>query len=246
MKALTAFALFIILIGIVGLQNAAANCAGDYWGDYHSLYIADIDHPCPNPNSYAEYNLYGSSGADFDLYVLDTWNNTWYSSKTTGNNEYLKVPIHCGYQHTAYVWTYSGNGSWSVCSPQVTFEAGFRQIEDTDTAPDIAASNAATTSTTTSAGSVSSGLVGRWALTFDWDCDGSPDEDVVIFNSDGTFGDDEEFVKGDWIKDGQSVRWEHDNDPNALYRGTIAGLYMSGTMSTNEGRTGCWTARKEI
>ncbi|MCU0637083.1 MAG: hypothetical protein MUE87_00430 [Methanothrix sp.] len=240
MKALTAFALLIILLGIMGLQNASANCAGDYWGDYHSLYLADISHPCPNSDSHAEYSLYGSSGADFDLYVLDTWNNTWYSSKTTAYNEFVRVPIHCGYQHKAYVWTYSGNGSWSVCSPQVAFDAGFRQLAYSDTAPDIAYG-----STDTTTGSVSSGLIGRWALSFDWGCDGSPGEDVVIFNSDGTFGDNEDYANGEWTRDGQGIRWEHDEDPNALYRGQIFGLYMSGTMSTTDGQTGCWTASKE-
>ena len=55
MKALIASALFIIL-GISGLQNAAANCADDYVADYHSLYLADISHTPPSP-LYAEYNL---------------------------------------------------------------------------------------------------------------------------------------------------------------------------------------------
>jgi hypothetical protein len=86
--------------------------------------------------------------------------------------------------------------------------------------------------------------VGRWALTYDWDCDGNPGEDEVIFNSDGSFGDDDNRNKGEWSRDGQSIRWEHDEDPRPLYRGSISGLYMSGTMSTIDGRTGCWTARK--
>jgi hypothetical protein len=29
-----------------------------------------------------------------------------------------------------------------------------------------------------------------------------------------------------------------------LYRGSIYGIYMSGTMSTNDGSSGCWTAKK--
>lgn len=241
MKAPINFALFIILLGIMGLQNAAANCTDDYAGDYHSLYIADVYHSCPNSYTYAEYNLYGEGDGDFDLYVLDSWNNTWYSSKTTGLNEYLKVPIHCDYSHKAYVWTYNGSGSWSVCSPQITWDAGFERIADSDTAPDAAA----TTTTTTTSGSESSGVVGRWILTFDWDCDGNPDEEELIFNSDGTFGDDEDISLGEWSKDEQSIRWEHDEDPNALYRGSLTGLFMSGSMSTIEGRTGCWSARKE-
>ena len=241
MKALTAFAFLIILLGIMGPQNAAANCADEYAGDYHSLFLADIDHPCPNSYTYAEYNLYGEGDGDFDLYVLDSWNDTWYSSKTAGSNEYLKVPIHCGYSHKAYVWNYEGSGSWSVCSPQVTFGEGFRQIADSDTAPDAAEK---TTTTTTTTGSINPELVGRWILTFDWDCDGNPGEDEVIFNSDGSFGDDDNRNKGEWSREGQSIRWEHDKDPKSLYRGSISGLYMSGTMSTIDGRTGCWTARK--
>lgn len=242
MRPLAYLSAFIIVLGFLGLENVTANCADEYFGDYHSLYLADIDHPCPNPYTYAEYNLYGEGDGDFDLYVLDSWNDTWYSSKTTGDNEYLKVPIHCGYSHKAYVWAYSGNGSWSVCSPQVTFGEGFRQIADSDTAPDAAAT---TTTTTTSSGSVSSGVVGRWILTYDWDCDGSPDEAEIIFNSDGTFGNEEILNEGAWSKDGQSVRWEHNEEPKALYRGSLAGLFMSGTMSTTDGGTGCWTARKE-
>jgi hypothetical protein len=240
MKALTAFAFLIILLGIMGPQNAVANCADKYEADYHSLFLADIDHPCPNSHTYAEYNLYGEGDGDFDLYVLDSWNDTWYSSKTARNNEYLKVPIHCGYSHKAYVWNYEGSGSWSVCSPQVTFGEGFRQIADSDTAPDAAAK----TTTTTTTDSINSELVGRWALTYDWDCDGNPGEDEVIFNSDGSFGDDDNRNKGEWSAEDGSIRWEYREDPRPLYRGSISGLYMSGTMSTIDGRTGCWTARK--
>mgnify|MGYP003584659916 CR=1 FL=1 len=240
MKAPITIALLVIILGIAGLQNAAANCAEQYAGDYHSLYLADIDHPCPNSYEHAEYNLYGDGDGDFDLYVLDTYDNAWYSSKTTGYNEYLKVPIHCGYPHKAYVWAYSGSGSWSVCSPQVTFGEGFRRIADSEKAPDAAA----TTTTTTTTGSINSGLVGRWTLTFDWDCDGNPGEDEVIFNSDGSFGDDDSRNKGEWSAEDGSIRWEHNEDPRALYRGSVSGLYMSGTMSTIDGSTGCWTARK--
>lgn len=241
MRAPIKFALFIILLGIMGLQAASANCADKYAGDYHSLYVADIDHPCPNDYTYAEYNLYGQGDGDFNLYVLDSWDNSWYSSNSAGVNEYLKVPIHCGYSHKAYVWTYKGSGSWSVCSPQITFGEGFRQIADSDTAPD-----AATTITTTiPSGSASSGLIGRWTLTFDWDCDGSSDEDELIFNSDGTFGDKNGLKDGEWSRDGQSVSWKHDKNPNTLYKGSLAGLFMSGTMSTNDGSTGCWNAKKE-
>lgn len=240
MKALIIFALVIILSGVIGLQNAAANCAGEYTGEYHSLHVADIDHPCPNPYTYAEYNLYGSGSGDSDLYVLDTYDDTWYSSEKEGYNEYLKVPIHCGYAHKAYVWTIKGTGSWSVCSPQVYFGEGFRQIADTESAPDTTTA----TTTTASSGSIGLGLVGRWILTYNWDCDDSSDEAELIFNSDGTFGDDDDPEEGNWIEDGQSIRWEHDEDPNALYEGSISGIYMSGTMSTNAGGTGCWSARK--
>ena len=240
MKAHIKFALIMILLGIIGLQNAAANCAEEYEGNYHSLYVADINHPCPNDYTYAEYSLYGEGG-DFDLYVLDSWNDTWYSSKTAGNNEYLWVPIHCGYPHTAYVWAYNGSGSWRVCSPQVTFGEGFRRIADSDASPDSAAT---TTTTTTTTESTNSELVGRWILTFDWDCDGSPGEDEVIFNSDGSFGDDENLSKGEWSSEDGSIRWEYREDPRPLYRGSLSGLYMSGTMSTTDGSTGCWTARK--
>ena len=241
MKALIASALLIMLLGIAGLQNAAANCAEEYEGDYHSLYVADINHPCPNTYTYAEYNLYGEGDGDFDLYVLDSWNNTWYLSDTEGYNEFLSVPIHCGYSHTAYVWTYNGSGIWSVCSPQVIFDAGFQRIADSDTAPDAAAT---TTTTTTTTESTNPEFLGRWILTFDWDCDGNPREDIVIFNSDGSFGDDENQNKGEWSSEDGSIRWENDAEPYALYRGSISGLYMSGTMSTADGSTGCWTARK--
>ena len=221
----------------MGLPSATSNCADEYTGTYHSLYKADISHPCPNPYTYAEYNLYGGANADFDLYVLDTWNNTWYKSTTTDYNEYVKVPIHCGYSHKAYVWTYSGSGSWRVCSPQVSFGEGFSRIADSDSAPD--------TTTTISTQPSVSGIEGRWKLTFDWDCDGSSNDDELIFYDDGTFGDNDAVREGEWTKNGQAIRWEHDEDPNALYRGSIFGLYMSGTMSTGDGQHGCWTARKE-
>ncbi|HQJ78857.1 MAG: hypothetical protein KBA97_03885 [Methanothrix sp.] len=240
MKSPIAIALLMLFLGIAGLQNAAANCAGEYTGDYHSLYIAEINHPCPNSYEYAEYNLYGEGDGDFDLYVLDSWNNTWYSSEAAGYNEYLSVPIHCGYGHKAYVWTYNGSGSWSVCSPQITFGEGFQRIADSETAPDAIVA----TTTTNATESTDSELVGRWALTFDWDCDGNPGEDELIFNSDGSFGDDENLNKGEWSAEDGSIRWEYDEDPNPLYRGSISGLYMSGSMSTINGRTGCWTAKK--
>lgn len=239
MKIHFSIAILLFLIGIIGLQSAAANCADEYEGEYHSLYEADISHPCPNPYTYAEYNLYGDLSGDYDLYVFDTWNDTWYKSTTTNSNEYVKVPIHCGYGHKAYVWTYSGSGNWRVCSPQVSFGEGFTRIADTDKAPD------ATTTTTVRTETVETGIIGRWQLTFDWDCDGSSDEDEIIFYDDGTFGDDDSVYLGEWTKSGQTIRWEHDEAPSALYRGSIYGLYMSGTMSTNDGGSGCWTARKE-
>ena len=71
MKAQIKFALIMILLWIVGVQNGAANCAPEYSGEHHSLYVADINHPCPNEDTYAEYNLYGDGG-DFDLFVLDS------------------------------------------------------------------------------------------------------------------------------------------------------------------------------
>ena len=221
----------------MGLQGATANCADEYEGEYHSLYEAEINHPCPNPYTYAEYNLYGDHAGDFDLYVLDTWNNTWYKSSTTDYNEYLKVPIHCGYAHKAYVWTYKGSGKWSVCSPQVTFGVGFNRIADRDTAPD-------TMKTSVRTDTIESGIVGRWQLTFDWDCDGSSDEDEMIFHADGTFGDDDSANKGEWTKSGDTIRWEFDKEPYTSYVGSVYGLYMSGTMSSINDN-GCWNARKE-
>jgi hypothetical protein len=239
MKTNIIVAIFVILIWIMGMQNVTANCAGDYEGGYHSLFLADVDHSCPNPYTYAEYNLYGDGSGDFDLYVLDTWNNTWYKSTSSANNEYIKVPIHCGYPHKAYVWNYRGSGSWSVCSPQVYFGEGFRQIADSESAPDISISIPATTG-----GIEEPGIVGRWQLTYDWDCDGSSSETELIFFSDGTFGDDGDLNEGVWSNSGQSIRWRHDESPNALYSGSMYGVYMSGTMSTNDGSDGCWTASK--
>lgn len=232
----------ILLLGIMGWQSAAANCADEYTGENHSLYLADIDHPCPNPHEYAEYNLFGEASGDFDLYVLDTWNDTWYKSSTATYNEYLKVPIHCGYPHKAYVWTYSGSGSWQVCSPQITFGEGFNRIADSDKAPDVTALETSTTTGRTE--TFESGIIGRWKLTFDWDCDGSSDEDEIFFDEDGTFGDDETYNEGEWTEEGETIRWEHDEEPNASYRGSIYGIYMSGTMSTSDGSSGCWTAKK--
>lgn len=234
MKMLAVFSILPILIVIGGVQNAAASCSEEYSADYHSLYVADVDHPCPNSYTYADYDLYGSGNGDFDLYVLDTWKDTWYKSSASGYNEYLRVPIHCGYSHKVYVWTYSGYGKWSVCSPQVYFGEGFSRIADSQSAPDTASTN----------GAAEPEIVGRWKLTFDWGCDGSSDDDEIIFFSDGTFGDDDDPNDGEWGIDGQSVQWEHDESPNALYQGSIYGIYMSGTMSTNDGNHGCWTASK--
>lgn len=50
----------------------------------------------------------------------------------------------------------------------------FGVFADSDKAPDAAA-------TTTTTGSINSEIVGRWILTFDWDCDGNPDEDETDF-----------------------------------------------------------------
>jgi len=239
MKALAILSALIIMIGIMGLQNVAANCSDEYSGDSHSLYVADIDHPCPNPYTYADYSLYASGDGDFDLYVLDSWNDTWYKSSTTSNNEVVRVPIHCGYSHKAYVWAYSGSGQWSVCSPQVYFGEGFRRIGDSDSAPDTAFN------TNPIRSNAEPDVVGRWTLTYDWDCDGSSSELELIFFSDGTFGNDGDMNRGQWIDNGQNIRWRYNEDPYSVYEGTLYGYYMSGTMSNNNGDSGCWTAQKQ-
>lgn len=220
----------VLLIGIVGLQSAAANCVDEYIGDYHSLYRADVDHPCPNSYEYADYNLNGDLSGDFDLYVLDTWNSSWYKSATKNPNEYLRVPIHCDFPHNVYVWAYKGSGNWTVCSPQVYFDEGFTRLADTDSSPDTE--------------TIESGIVGRWQLTFDWGCDGEPNEAELGFYEDGTFANvDASDRWGEWTKDGEEIRWQYD-ETNTLYKGSIYGLYMSGSMSTDDGDEGCWTASK--
>ncbi len=235
MKMYIKIAVLLLVGSIIGMQNAAANCSDGYSGSYHSLFKAYVTHPCPNQNTHAEYNLYGDSTGDFDLYVMDTWDNSWYKSTTAGSSETLRVPIHCSYPHLVYVWTYGHSGNWQVCSSQVTWGEGFLDMGTSASAPDIRWPGG-------SGGERED--ADKWILQWDWGCNGSPDEGELNLRTDGTLYD-ELHKTGRWTRTGDRIHITWDTGP-AVFDGTVANNLMTGFMTKGEGTesTGCWSARK--
>lgn len=88
-------------------------------------------------------------------------------------------------------------------------------------------------------------IVGVWVLEYDWAPPGSPGTVNIEFYPDYTF-ESSSGGYGIWIRSGSSIRWEYDNIYDTVYVGTVNsnGIYMSGTMESNEPANGTWQATK--
>lgn len=72
-----------------------------------------------------------SDNADFNLYVWDTWDEKWYSSRADGSTDYVIVPQHTWYQHYLFIYPYKGEGKWVLSSDKVEWKGG--SIKDIST-----------------------------------------------------------------------------------------------------------------
>jgi hypothetical protein len=91
-----------------------------------------------------------------------------------------------------------------------------------------------------------SSVVGKWIVNYDWNCTGSPRNDQMIINSDGTWAWGTGGT-GKWTRTGDNIHIVSDGGP-AVYDGTIQASTISGAISrigvTEGPRTGCWSASK--
>ena len=90
-------------------------------------------------------------------------------------------------------------------------------------------------------------VVGKWRITYDWDCDGAPLVTTVKYYPDHRFLvlSDAPGVGGRWELDNNKVIRTYDAGRAAgiKYTGTIrdSNMKTKGTMSTPSGRVGCFT-----
>lgn len=78
-----------------------------------------------------------------------------------------------------------------------------------------------------------------WNVIFDWDCNGITGSAAITFNSDFTWSVGSTI--GVWSLEGRAFEF---GGTTFTYIGTMSndGSSMEGTMSNNQGQTGCWTA----
>jgi hypothetical protein len=118
------------------------------------------------------------------------------------------------------------------------------------------------------------GMVGDWSVAFTWCCSAEyePDDSGTMkycwqanlsatrrgwqpsammpgawhLNDDGTFLERAGNRTGTWILEDSRFTIAYDVDPYATYTGQVSsqGSSIEGTMETQSGDTGCWTAEK--
>jgi hypothetical protein len=88
-----------------------------------------------------------------------------------------------------------------------------------------------------------SSVVGTWSLNYDWSCNGNDGTVTKYIYGDGTWEDSEGY-SGTWTQVGNQVTIVYTS--GTTYTGTInaAATYMSGTMVSYTGATGCWDANR--
>jgi hypothetical protein len=91
------------------------------------------------------------------------------------------------------------------------------------------------------------GLDGGWRVFFSWGC-GSYSEAGWILHADGTFYSSEANGGGTWTVAGSAFRLTFDYSPHTTYVGTVdaARNSIEGTMESDEGKTGCWHAKRDV
>lgn len=113
----------MVILGIMllsGLSPCTADSIYDYTFNQH-LWTTTIN---INSDDDIEYYVEMPDGADFNLYVWDTWGEEWYSSIADGNIDYVIVPRHSGYQHYLYLHAYKGEGKWILSCDDIGWVEG--------------------------------------------------------------------------------------------------------------------------
>jgi hypothetical protein len=110
----------ICIVLFVGMIPVFADSIYDYTFNQH-LWTTTID---TNSDNDIEYDVAMPDGTDFNLYVWDTWGEKWYSSKASGNTDWVVVPQHVGYQHYLYLYAYKGEGKWVLSCDKITWIGG--------------------------------------------------------------------------------------------------------------------------
>ena len=90
-------------------------------------------------------------------------------------------------------------------------------------------------------------IVGEWTITYDWDCDGSPNSSALYFYDDYSFNvSNDPTLWGTWFIVDDYVDFTFTEYPNTHYSGTLSGSgdYMDGDMDNLSDMTGCWSASR--
>jgi hypothetical protein len=91
------------------------------------------------------------------------------------------------------------------------------------------------------------GVDGLWRVFYSWGC-GSFSEAGWILHADGTFYSPEANGGGTWTLERSVFRLTFDYSPHTTYSGTVnaARDSMEGTMESEDGKTGCWHASRDV
>ena len=108
----------IMLVG--GISPAIADSIYGYTFNQH-LWTTTIN---TNSHNDIEYDVDMPDGADYNLYVWDTWGENWYTSKADGNTDYIIAPQHKGYKHYLYLYAYKGEGKWVLYCDDINWVPG--------------------------------------------------------------------------------------------------------------------------
>lgn len=92
-------------------------------------------------------------------------------------------------------------------------------------------------------------ILGDWDLYYDWDCTGSYNGPALVtFFNDQTYvlSEGSDYGYGTWYLAGSYFEFIFDTSPHAYYVGYLDDTYtyLEGTMSTDDGSSGCWYAYK--
>lgn len=85
-------------------------------------------------------------------------------------------------------------------------------------------------------------VVGSWALTTDWGCDGTlTGSFTMTFNADGTWSSAPFIHSGRWFQVEGLVVWTFNDTPNLVYAVNLSGSWMAGVQGyeTAGGSKGC-------
>src|SRR5690242_12269780 len=93
---------------------------------------------------------------------------------------------------------------------------------------------------------MSASIVGRWTLTTDWGCVGSPTGSFEIeFKADGTWSSTPFTHNGRWFQGEGLALWTFDDTANLIYSANVSGSWMAGIQGyTTGGGQGCFGGSK--